>query len=101
MRTRAQLEEDRTKLKDQIAEIQSELNRRKSLPIEQQIAEELHDLMCHGNHTDDCPWGYEDWNNLDTLRFSAKGHYLAIAKRTLQVSDPKTVMNILKAMGEE
>ena len=60
------------------------------------VAEELHRIQCHHNHTDACGWFYEDWN--DKIGYSRKS-YLEKAKKLLAedvMEQPKDVLRVLR-----
>jgi len=65
-----------------------------ALPVEKRLAEKLHDLLCHWNHTDGCSWGYEDWNNVGHARRA----YLKKARLALAVASEPVIIQILKAV---
>jgi hypothetical protein len=47
----------------ELAELEARLTTYESLPPEYQVAERLHSLLCHWNHTDGCSWEYQTWQN--------------------------------------
>ena len=52
-------------------------------PDEKIVAESIHSLVCHRDHTEDCPWFYESWEEpgyartkyLGKARLLLKGGY--------------------------
>jgi len=68
------------------------------------LAETLHKLLCHHNHTDGCDWCYIEWDAPD-LR-SAKARYVRVAKvvqdwaKEHNVSSAATI-NLLTAIKTE
>lgn len=49
---------------------------------EKRLAEVLHNIMCHWNHTDGCGWEYDTWDSVLTLN-SARATYLIRARKVL------------------
>ena len=47
--------------KAELAELEGRLSTWENLPEEYQVAEKLHSMLCHWNHTDGCSWEYESW----------------------------------------
>jgi hypothetical protein len=101
MRTRTTVELERDKLKKQLEKLENELEKKSFLTIPQQVAEELHGLLCHQNHTEGCSWGYEKWCDVGKKDYGAKMSYLEMAKRALLVTDAETIYGIIKAIKEK
>lgn len=78
------------KLKNQLKELEKEEKEFSSLSIDKQLAEQLHEKMCHHNHTDMCDWYYGNWNKPS----SAHKRYLETAQESLKISDAKTILKI-------
>lgn len=75
-------------LEKQIKETQEKLNALRQakkkldeMAPEYRLATELHNALCHWNHTDGCSWFYteDDWNNNPQKR------YLAMARKVLAI----------------
>jgi hypothetical protein len=47
---------------------------------ERVLAEELHGMLCHWNHTDGCSWHYEIENGVHNWTGNAHSNYLSKAK---------------------
>ena len=78
-----------TKIDDKIARLEKELAEAKEAkkkndedihlsglnPVLVDVATNIHDTMCHRNHTDQCGWYYEKWSDVDlTKQGYGKGH---------------------------
>lgn len=99
MRTQQQINEKRAELERQLAELDDEEQELASLTPEQRLAEALHSMQCHQNHTDMCSWGYEDWSH--TGEYSAHGRYLEKAKKVmalLPTYTPDQILEIAEAL---
>lgn len=96
----AKLQQDLDELRDVIAQIEGELTRRERLDAPQRLAEELHSVQCHINHTDGCGWFYEFSNGEANWSGWAHARYLEKARKLLsEVSDdPEEVIRIVKAI---
>ncbi len=77
----------------EIAELQKKLDAAKAekakveaQPIDQKVAEMLHKLQCHWNHTDGCGWEYETWDGVTPAGNSTRAGYLKKAHRLLRES---------------
>ncbi len=75
--------------KQQLEEIQKEISKLEekkkklltSATPEIEVAEFLHEKLCHANHTDQCSWCYEtDWDDKKSLKYA----YKAIASKLLE-----------------
>lgn len=102
MKTLTQLQAAKAKLESEVAELEKSIQDRKrefaKLTPAHELAEELHGLLCRGNHTDGCSWGYENWSELGQNAHSVKGRYLSMAKEALRVTDMKTVLGVIEAI---
>ena len=84
------------KLKDEIKKLEKEVvEERKKLSVlteEQRVADYLHDVFCHHNHTDGCGWFYDDksWTE-----FSRK-EYLSKSKKLLKIYTEEEIYEILR-----
>lgn len=84
-------------LKKELKERETERFRRSSLPPEQRLAEDLHQHLCHANHTDGCSWGYEFENETHNWLADEHGIWLRKALEALDVlNDPEKIMEIIK-----
>ena len=63
---------------------------------ERDLAEILHDKMCHANHTDGCGWGYEsNWQH------GVHNEYLTKARRLLRIAKFNKLKEIFDAMFQQ
>jgi len=79
-------------LEKELQRRQTEKNRLNELGPEKRLAETLHSMLCHWNHTDGCSWYYETWeapNNNTHMR------YLDKARKALEIADEDTIIKIL------
>lgn len=90
MNTALQAEID--KKRQELEEAINNLAIAESKPIEIRLAEDLHEKMCHWNHTDGCAWFYrkDDWND------STHKEYLKKAKAILEFTDYDTAMKVVE-----
>lgn len=79
--TKEQLARKRAELERQIAELERQERSIDAPEIE--VAELLHDLMCHSNHTDGCAWLYESWDKPGGTR----NRYRLKAKQVLSAAE--------------
>lgn len=80
----------------------------KKLPHILQVADRLHDLMCHSNHTDECDWFYHTWSGKDnTYNILEIGHakkryldraYSVVASAQRYNVDDTTLLELIGAM---
>ena len=52
--------------KQELAELEQKLKEAQAEPEDIRLARQLHDLLCHWNHTDGCSWYYETKNKKKT-----------------------------------
>jgi hypothetical protein len=89
----------RTDIDNKIAELNAELAKAQAkaeafdiLTPPQRLATELHNKLCHSNHTDGCTWFYreQDWTEF--------GHkkYLEKAENILEATDLPTALKIIE-----
>lgn len=64
------------KLQEEIDSLQAIDNAFNAMPSEQQLAVQLHTLLCHYNHTDGCSWDYENSGGRIDWKGHAHGRYL-------------------------
>lgn len=74
--TIASLEADIKKRKQELAEAMAALEKAKLESPDQQLARELHGILCTWNHTDGCGWFYEMKNKEDDWTGRTHGEYL-------------------------
>ena len=96
METTRTLEKQKKALLSEIQKIDSLLEEKNKLTVKEKIAEELHSLLCHENHTDGCSWSYENWAEPGY----AKTKYLMKAEKVLAITDSKTIVQIVDALKE-
>lgn len=65
-------------------------------PQQKAIATELHEIMCHSNHTDACGWYYDNgnWSEYSRTR------YIELAQKLLLLYDKKTILTILSVIKD-
>ncbi len=76
-----------------LADAKADLDELNQMPEIKEVATELHELLCHWNHTDGCGWFYDkgDWSE-----YSRK-EYLEKAEAVLAITDTDTVLKVIKA----
>ena len=62
------------------------------LPNEFKLAEAIHAIQCHWNHTDGCSWFYEDWDS----KTGTRADYVKKAVAVLSEVDFTVAMKVLK-----
>lgn len=92
------------KLKQQIIDLEKLIAKKQEqeklssyLTLEQKtIAEQLHDIICHSNHTDACGWYYDNgsWNEYSRKR------YIDLAKKLLAFHQKETILSILSIIKD-
>lgn len=79
MKTEDQLVSEIAELDAELARVRAEMEKRAAMPEDQRLAVEIHESMCHQNHTDGCSWGYEkDWSGYTHKRYLAKAKNVLI-----------------------
>lgn len=86
MAVRSQLEKRKAEIERELKSLREQLAEAEKLTPKQEIAEELHDVLCHSNHTDGCAWYYDDWN-CKRGENDIRARYLKAASVILQVVD--------------
>lgn len=76
---RIDLDREREKLEEQLADIQTKLDELNTSSEDIQLAEGLHDIQCHMSHEDMCDWEYGDWK--DPVLRSSRKSYLEKAQK--------------------
>lgn len=64
-------------------ELQHKLATEREKSFDQQVATELHGLLCTWNHTDGCGWFYEFKDKKDNWSGSAHNNYLMRAQKLI------------------
>src|SRR6478609_3883476 len=96
MRTEAQIQEDLARMQQELEDVREEAAKRAALPEDKQLAIELHELLCHWNHTDGCGWYYEkDWVGYAHERYLEKARGV-LADTKMDLTAIVTVVNALK-----
>ncbi len=85
---------DITKLEEKLAERKSEKAKFDAMPERQRLAHILHEKQCGANHTDQCGWFYETWENPSYSRNS----YLEKADKLLKIVDYNTAVKVIKCI---
>jgi hypothetical protein len=70
--------------KAELTRLEKEQEYFNSLPENYRLAEIFHEMHCHYNHTDECAWYYENWND-NPLRYEHT-NYLKKANRFIAVA---------------
>lgn len=81
-------------LEQKIQVLKTEKARLQNMPDNQRLAEALHSVQCHWNHTDGCGWFYESW---DDPGYSRK-EYLRKADAMLNEMSIEHAMKVIKFM---
>lgn len=96
MRTEAKIQQEIDEKTRELEAVRAEAAKRSAMPEDQRLAVELHEFLCHQNHTDGCSWGYEkDWTGYAHERFLEK------AQKALKVSgmDFHTISAVIAAIN--
>lgn len=85
------------RLQKEIVELErkSKEHEAKKIPLEiKGCAEMLHKSLCHGNHTDQCDWFYDDgsWSAWSRRK------YIDVAKRLLSITDMNTIKLVMEVI---
>lgn len=97
---------EREILQKQLEETQKKIKELESLTESQRLAEFLHDIMCHWNHTDGCGWYYYSWtkwNNSSMLqadKYNAKTEYHSKAVKMLRVVPFDTCVKLVTILKD-
>lgn len=79
-----------------VVELEAERNALDTLSLEEQVAEVLHDKMCHGEHNSRCGWFYETpytvWDYSVDTASTAHKTYLEKATKMLSIVDDKETL---------
>ena len=77
------IEEKIKQHQSELAKLTEQLEKAKLESPDQQLAKELHSMLCTWNHTDGCGWYYEFKNKQDDWTARAHGEYLAKARKLM------------------
>jgi len=99
-----QIKQKTNQFNREINTLESQLIAAKLESPDQQLAKELHSMLCTWNHTDGCGWFYEIKNDQDDWNGHSHGEYLKKAqklihqckKRNITVEHAIEVYNMLK-----
>ena len=69
----------------ELATLEKQLEVAKNESPQEQLAKELHGMLCTWNHTDGCGWYYEFKNKQDDWTGRAHGEYLKRAQKLIHV----------------
>ena len=99
MATRSELEGRKNKLQWELEKVEVELEHVKMMTAEQEIADELHSIFCHSDHTDQCDWYYDDWT-FKRGQNGIRARYIksAIGILRVVVGDIEKARDIVKAL---
>lgn len=94
--TREQIIARKEALAFELAGLEKEEARILALSADARLAEELHTLKCHSNHTDQCGWFYEFDRGAPNWNGWAHSEYLTKARKVMMVLPDMSVDDILK-----
>lgn len=101
MRTLTKMQERKAELERELAEVEEKIEERQEeharLTPAHALAEELHERLCHHNHTDGCAWFYDSWDKL-LGEHSSRARYLKMAQDMLKVTDYETALAIVNCL---
>lgn len=96
MRTVSELDKEIQAAIEKVVELEAERNALDALSLEAQVAEVLHDKMCHGEHNSRCGWFYETpytvWDYSVDTASTAHKTYLEKATKMLSIVDDKETL---------
>lgn len=93
-----EIDKKRAELEAELAKLEDAEQLLASLSPEQRLAEALHDLQCHHNHTDMCDWYYDKWPNTRG-QYSARATYLRKAEKVRTLLPSFTDEQIIEVAG--
>ena len=94
MHTRITAQAEIVQLKKKIEELEKCV----SVKTPHDLADLLHEKMCHYNHADGCGWHYEMKNGHHDWSGNAHHEYLKKAQRMLNVvNDPELIAQLIEA----
>ncbi len=77
--------------KQELAELENQLDIAKNEPDDYRLARELHALLCRWNHTDGCGWFYEFKDKQDVWTGHAHAEYLGKARKLMHRCKEKSI----------
>ena len=77
--------------KQELAELETQLEVAKTEPEDIQLARKLHDMLCEWNHTDGCGWYYEFRDKKENWEGHAHSTYLGKARRLMHRCKEKAI----------
>ena len=77
--------------KQELTELETQLDIAKNEPDDYRLARELHALLCRWNHTDGCGWFYEFKDKQDVWTGDAHYRYLTRARRLTHQCKTKNI----------
>lgn len=77
--------------KQELAELETQLEVAKTEPEDIQLARQLHSLLCQWNHTDGCGWYHESKNKKEDWTGHAHAQYLGKARRLMHFCKKKSI----------
>lgn len=77
--------------KQELAELETQLEVAKTEPDDYRLARELHTLLCKWNHTDGCGWYYEFKDKQEDWTGYAHDRYLTKARRLTHQCQNKNI----------
>lgn len=87
-------EERLRRIRESLERLKQEEKQLLGLSPTQIIADEIHTLMCHWNHTDGCGWEYESWSQPGWSRMQ----YINKALELLKVVDFEQAKRVVGAL---
>ena len=90
------MESKLNELKAEVEKLEKKLEKEERrvaiLTKEQRVADYLHDIFCHHNHTDGCGWFYDDGS---WTEYSRK-EYVSKSIKLLKIYDEEQIREILR-----
>ena len=71
------------KLEEEAEQSRERINKIKSMSIDVELAELLHEKLCRSDHTDHCGWYYDSWSGMGVER----NNYLEKSRNILKIVD--------------
>ena len=88
--------EEIEKLEQKLKTLKRKKKENDEMPYNHRLADMIHKLICHSNHTDGCGWHYESWSNIGTTR----QRFLDKANEILQITTFTDVEPIIRILNK-
>lgn len=96
MRTAAQIQAEIDAKTRELEAVLAEEAARAALTDDKRLAVELHEFLCHWNHTDGCSWGYEkEWTGYAHKQYLEKAQNV-LKKPGMDFDTVSTVISAIK-----